>query len=328
MKLSLLILLPLIVFGCNSNSDLKRTEGYLNYIPVTESSEFLSANLNLSANVKSQELSAEIRLTNHCTKSITIEEVTVFTRGGLRSFPNNGNIKQIGLHPGGDTLIIVKFNPVNDIKVHQLTGKQGHIKLEYNVSVFFKVQGDEKMSSVDLNAKLTENDYKTYISTNCTPFIGYSFNTETNFAQNEGEYLETLNPGDQPFAFVTHQELAVTGLNIWMKSLCEHDSLYAELLIVSQANYEIKIVPDSIDFTNKGDNALSGKSKIVALEKIVGSPENKAVMQKGDKVLIHLKKCFKSPGKKAILSLKEAFLLRESKPLFNDNIGLVKVSVP
>lgn len=327
MKIFFPILLLTLTFGCNTDQKLKKNKGDLHYASIAEHFDFLSAKLNLTANIKNQELLVGLKLTNPSSRVITIQQITISTPGGFRSFPETGNIKPIVLDAGKDTLTTLKFKPVNDLKVFMITGKQGYLKPEYKISVFYKVQGDEKMLTMDLNTQITASDYKVYISKYKLPFTGYSFNTETNFAQIQKDYLETLKLSDQPFTYVSQQELALTGLNLWMKGVCEHDTLKAELLVVNHEAYSIKIVPDSLDFIYKGDTS-SGGSKTIDLEKISGSQENKTMMEKGDQVIIHFKKPFKGSHKAIMLFFRHAFVLSASKPLFNDNIELVKVPFP
>jgi len=327
LQVSLLVLLATIAGGCHTGHKHDGAKGDLNYIPASQISEFMSADLYLSGNVKKQELLAELTLSNTGSKPIIITEITVHAEGGLTTFPAAGNIKPVVLPAGRDTLIVTRFNPVNDIEVYQLTGRQGHFKQQYKVSVLYKLQGGEKIFPVDLAAKLPPDDYQAYVKKNATPFTGYSFNTGTSFGETEADYLETLKLGVPAFAFVAHHEIALTGLNIWMTSYCENDSLYAELLVVNRDTYTVKIIPDALDFACKGDTSPN-HSKNIVLEKKLGSQPNKAIMEKDDKVLIHFKKPFKSADKPVIISLKNAFIIHGTKPLFNKDIDLVKNSLP
>jgi hypothetical protein len=327
LQVSLLVLLATVTCGCNTGQKLKRRKGDLIYSPVSQKTEHLSLDLDLSAIIKKQELIAELRLNNTGPKSIIITEITVCAEGGLTSFPATGNIKPVILPPGRDTVLTVKFNPVNDIKVYELTGRQGRFKPGYKVAVLYKLQGAERIFSANLNTHLPPDDYSAYANKDTTPFIGYSFNTATNFADTESDYLGKLTLKDPVFAFVAHHEIALTGLNIWMTSYCEKDSLYAELLLVNHDVYTIKIIPDSLDFIYQGDNSTRQSKKIV-LEKKSGLQQNKAEMEKDDKLLIHFKKPFKSTGKPVIITLKNAFIINGAKALFNTDIELVKVHLP
>jgi hypothetical protein len=326
-QVAFLVLLVTVAYGCSTGQESKRSKGDLNYTPVTQKSEFLSANLGLSAIIKSQELLAELKFANTGPNPITITEITAHTEGGLTSFPATGNIKPVILLAGRDTLLAIKFKPVNDVKVYELTGRQGRFKPGYKVSVRYKLQGEERMLSTDLNTQLPPDDYKAYIDKNASPFVGYSFNIGTNFAETESDYLGKLKLKDPAFAFVARHEIALTGLNIWMTSCCEKDTLYAELLLVNHDDYTIKIIPDSLDFTYK-DGPSPDHSKNIVLEKKSGSRQNKELMEKDDKVLIHFKKPFKSSDKPVIISLKHAFMVNGAKTLFNNDMELVKVSLP
>jgi hypothetical protein len=326
-QVSLLVLMAILAAGCGAGQKSKRARSDLNYIPITQKSEFLSADLDLSANIKNQELVAGLKLTNTGPKPITITEITVHADGGLTSFPATGNIKPVILPAGRDTLLTVKFNPVNDVKVYELTGRQGNFKAAYKVSVLYKPGGQEKILIADLNTRLPGDDYKTYINKYTKTFTGYSFDIGTSFAETESDYLGRLKLKDPAFAFVAPHEIALTGLNMWMTSRCENDTLYAELLLVNHDDYTIKIIPDSLDFICKGD-ASPKQPKNVSLEKKSGSQQNKESMEKDDKVLIHFKKPFKDSDQPVSISLKHAFYLGASKPLFNNNIELVKVRLP
>jgi hypothetical protein len=327
MKLSFLFILSIIIFSCNIHQNKPGIKGGLNYTSASVKSDLLSADLNLSANIKNQELVAGLQLTNPGSKAITIQEIVISTPEGLRSLPD-GDTGPFVLSAGKDTLASIKFKPVNDLKVYQLTGKQGYFKPEYKISISYKTEDSDNSRIMDLKAQLTQADYKAYSDKYKMPVTSYSFNTKTNFTQKQVKHLQILNPENQlPFVFVSDQEIAVAGLNFRLKSFCEHDSLHAEIFIVNHAGFPVKIIKDSLDFIYSGDTS-SYRSNRIELEKISGAQENKDMMEKGDRVLIHFKKYLKKPGKRMMLSFRHAFVLSGPKPLFNNNIELVKVSLP
>ncbi|HVS91272.1 MAG TPA: hypothetical protein VHE59_04520 [Mucilaginibacter sp.] len=327
MKTFFCILLPVVLWSCNSKPGLNRPQTDLNYIPASQSSGFLSANLGLSANIKSQRLSAEIKLINSGPETITVTAVTLLPPGGMAAFPNEADFKPIFISAGKDTLTDIIFHPVNDIKVYQLTGRQGHLKPEYKVSVMYKAGNSATMHTLDITAHVQPDDYNIYLNWHSKPYIGYSFNTATNFNDLQSRYMDSVHLSRNNFAFVAQQELALTGVNIWMKVLCENDSLEAELLVVNHDEYRIKIIPDSLDFIS-GRGASTAGHNTIQIKKMPGSATDKTVLEKNDRVLIIVKKYFKPVGNAATLRLKHAFMWNGKRPLFYDNIRLVKVSLP
>ncbi|MBS1527874.1 MAG: hypothetical protein JST19_19675 [Bacteroidetes bacterium] len=329
MKIVFCILLSVIVWSCNSKPGLNRSprsQVDLNYIPVSKSSGFLSVNLDLSANVKSEQLTAEMKLINSGPETITITAITLLPQGGMTAFPNEGNIKPVVIQAGKDTLTDITFNPVNDVKVYQATGRQGHLKPEYKVSIAYKVGDSANTHTLDMTTHSPANDYDLYSSRYAKPYTTYSFNTATNFNDLQKRYMDSLKLSLNNFAFVAQQELALTGVNIWMKAICENDSITAEFLVVNHDAYRIKIDPDSLDFL-AGPGAAT-TSKAIVIKKLSGSVTDKTVLEKNDRALITLKKYFIPAGNRATLCLKHAFMWNGKQPLFCDDIGLVKVSLP
>jgi hypothetical protein len=326
MKLFFLLLLPLIIFGCNSNKNKPGTQGDLNYASASTTSDLLSAGLSLSANIKNAELLAGLQLTNKDSKAITIQEIVISTPEGLRSVPE-GNTVSLVLSAGKDTLTTLKFKPVNDLRTYQLTDKPGCFKAGYKISIAYKTEGSDNTLTMNLETQLPAADYKTYSDKYNKPLNSYSFNTKTGFAAKQVKYLQALNPANPlPFVNVSEQEIAVGGLNFRLKSFVENDSLHAEIFIVNHADFPVKIIRDSLDFIYNGDTS-SYRTNRVDLEKISGAQQTKDMMEKGDRVLIHFKKYFKNPGTGMVLSFRHAFVLSGPKPLFHDNIELTRVSL-
>ncbi|HVW16353.1 MAG TPA: hypothetical protein VHB54_21145 [Mucilaginibacter sp.] len=327
MKTFFCILLPIVLWSCNSKPGLNRSETDLNYIPVSKNSGFLSANPGLSANIKSQRLTAEIKLINSGPETITITAITLLPPGGMAAFPNEDNFKPIFINAGKDTLTNVIFNPVNDIKVYQVTGRQGHLKPEYKISIAYKAGNSATTHTLDVTAHVQPDDYNIYLSRYVKPYTGYSFNTATNFNDLQSRYMDSLHLSLNNFAFVAQQELALTGVNIWMKTICENDSITAEFLVVNHDEYRIKINPDSLDFVSGRGASTAGHNNI-EIKKMPGSTTDKTVLEKNDRVLITVKKYFNPVGNRATLRLKHAFMWNGKRPLFYDNVELVKVSLP
>ncbi len=326
-KLITSILLLLLVY-CSIcyGQNARESASLLRFSASSQNSESIAAQLELTANAATLQLIAGIKLINIGSKPIEVTGITVNTEGGLQSYPAKGNIKPFTINPGKEVFITNEFQPVNDIKVYQLTGKQGHIKAQYKVSVFYKIQPADRVYTTTFAAQLPADTYNAYMHKYGTLYTGYAFNTASNFDQTERKYLEKLNLKSSLFAFVAQHEIALTGSNIWLTSYLAKDTLYADLLIVNHDDYTIKIVPDSLNLGHKGD-AINDKTKKIVIEKIIGAQRNKDLIENGGKVIIHFKKYFKGADLPVTLFFNHAFLIKGATPLFKENIGLNKVQL-
>lgn len=312
-------------FGKQMQSAIVRD---LIYSPSTAKSGTLTAGLQLSANLTTLQLLAKVKLINTGKQPISIFQFTVYPAGGLQSLPVHGGQRPFWLQAQKDTLIDVAFRPVNNIKLYEVTGKQGHFLQAYKVNIFYKIQGSEKVYSAEPESRLPEKNYKEYAARYGGAVTGYSFNTGSAFADTERDYLGRLKLNAPVFAFLAPQEIALTGLNIWMKSYSENDTLFADFLVVNQHNYCLKIIADSIKFGYKEQSAASQSLVLVSRGGSAPGGKKTFLLEKGEQAMIHFKIHLLSAEGPLIASLKHAFLLDGSRPLFNSSVELLKVRLP
>ncbi|KIO75834.1 hypothetical protein TH53_18235 [Pedobacter lusitanus] len=325
MRVSLLLILLTTIFSCKNQTETKKVKGDLNYTAANQQSVQLEAALNLTANIRNQALQADLELKNPGNDLLTINDIELSTPEGIRSIPETGNMGSIVLKPGENKAISLKFHPLNDLREFQLSGRNGYFKSGYNLLINTKSDQDSSPSMLTIPAKLTEPEYKTYLTKYKIPATSYKFNTKTDFTAKQKLYLSNLKQLKQsPFVFLSDQEIAVSGINIRLSSYCEKDTLNAKLFIVNHADFPVRINPDHLGFGYTGESSTDLTN--VKVIKISGSQE-KNLIDKGDRVLIHLKKYFKNPDNKAVLSFNRVFEFSNGTPLFKDNVELIKLTL-
>ncbi|HWZ04215.1 MAG TPA: hypothetical protein VNX40_11440 [Mucilaginibacter sp.] len=329
MKLSAIVILAIFtLYSCNSpHKKLKSNASELIYNTVDTSADDLSASLNLTGKTKTTELTAQIKLSNSDVAPIDVQEIEIATPGGIRSGSATG-FTPFSLAQGKDTIIIVKFNPINDLKLYQATGLTGNFKAGYNVSIGYKIIGNDDLKSIVLKPEIDKTEFTTYIKESKNNATGYSFDTKTGFNDREKKYLETILPAvKSPFVYLSEQEIAVSGLNFRLKIYDERDTVHAEFFIVNHADFPVKVITDSLNII-LNDKADASEKAIVKIEKVSGAQNDINMMEKGDRVLIHYKKHLKIPAiatDTLTLHLRDAFILSGKKNLFNEDLRLLPV---
>lgn len=259
---------------------------------------------------------------------VEIQEIAIATNGGLRSLPENGS-GSFSLRPGSDSTVILKFQPVNDLKFYQVTGLQGSLKSAYSILISYKTAGNESFLTLSVKSQTDKKSYQDYTRKYNKPVTGYSFNTKTGFNENEKKYLQTFGLSDQPgFVYLSEQEIAVSGLNFRLNSYYRQDTLHAELSVLNHAGFPVKFIPDVFDIT-AGETQHHSGNEIISIEKTSGSQQDPYVMEKGDRLLIHFKKYLqiKTPESETLLvRLRKAFVLNGPKNLFDQDVQLLPVS--
>lgn len=327
MKLSLLLLLltATILSGCTNNKKQQNNANEIVYQTGNINSGPLQIESDLKGNIEQQDLSLQIKLSNTESKDFQIQEIAVNAPNGSNSLPITAFAPFL-LKQGKDTTLTLKFSPFNDYKLYQITGMHGGFKPVYNIAISYNSSSSKSMSTLSVKSAAEKDQYLTYSKKNIMPVIGYSFNTGNGFNEKQKRYLETLKQVPQPpFVFLSDQEIAVCGLNFRLKNYYLKDTLHAELFIVNHANFQVKIIPDSLDLTISG-KSLPGETKTVAIEKVSGTHQNLAMMEKGDRVLIHFKKHMKinNKGNETLqFHINKAFILKGNKVLFSEDIQLV-----
>jgi hypothetical protein len=328
MKLSFLVILSIVLlYSCGPASKKKKSSAdELYYGSKDTTAGGLTAALSLTGNINRKELTAEVKLSNTESTALDIEEIIIATNEGLRSIPITG-FDHVLLGQGKDTTLSLKFTPLNSLREYQVTGMTGIFKPGYVVSILFKTPGKDSLTSMSLKLSSEKDEYTAYSRKYKTPLTSYSFNTETNFNEQEKSYLAiTLKQVKHPpFVYLSKQEVAISGLNFRLKNYYQLDTLHAELFIVNHGDFPVKIIEDALDITDES-KALSGGTKIISIEKISGAQQNANMMEKGDRVLIHFKKYLKieNPAKETlILNLHKVFMLSGKKALFEQDIQLM-----
>jgi len=330
MKLSLLLIFTVTLFySCtNNNKKSLNNANELAYNTDNINTGALNVEPTLIGDIKQQELSLQIKLSNPESKDFEIQEIAINTPNGSNSLPTTAFAPFL-LKQGKDTIFTLKFNPFNDYKLYRITGMHGSFKPVYNITVSYKFTGSNKVSTLSLQSRAEKDQYLAYGKKNITPVIGYSFNTTKGFNEKQKKYLEALKQIPQPpFVFLSDQEIAVSGFNFRLKNYYLQDTLHAELFIVNHSDFLVKIIPDAFDITTL-DKSLPGDVKTVSLEKVSGTQQNISMIEKGDRLLIHFKKHIKlnAPGKERLqLHITKVFLIKGDKALFTEDLELLPVN--
>lgn len=325
LPLRLLLLYVTILSGCTNDKKQPPDANQLIYQTTSIVSGALQIEPHLKGNIKQQDLSLQIKLSNTEANDIEIQEIALNVPGGANSAPTT-EFSPFVLKQGKDTTLILRFNPFNNAKLYQVTGMKGSLKPAYNIVISYSKTGSGSIYTLSLKSIAQNNDFLAYNKKHATSLIGYSFNTRNDFNEKQKRYLETLKQLPQPaFVFLSDQEIAICGLNFRLKDYYLKDTLYAELFIVNHADFQVQIIPDALDITKNG-KLLSGETKAVTVEKVSGTQQNLYMIEKGDRVLVHFKKYRKieDDGKQTLqLNINRAFILKGNKVLFIDDVGLL-----
>ncbi|MBB5637146.1 hypothetical protein HDE68_003059 [Pedobacter cryoconitis] len=342
MKRIIPLILVTLLFACKNHTETKRVKGNLNYATTAIKSGQISVTANLTATIKTQELQADLQLSNPGSTTLTISEIEIATTEGLRTIPKTGTASMI-LKPGENKAVLLNFQPLNELRENQLTGRNGYLKGVYNLLITYKTEEKESGLStysspsqtyksptvMSLPAVLAPSDYKAYLKKYQITATSYSFNTKSDFTAKQKAYLTTLKQIKQsPFVFVSAQEIALSGVNFRLRSYCENDTLNAEIFIVNHSDFSLKINQEKLDIRYPGELVSARSNALVKVEKISGSRKAPYEIEKGDRVLIRLKKPFKNNEDNAVLLFNKAFTLNNQIALFKNNIELVKVNLP
>jgi hypothetical protein len=330
MKLSLLLILTVALFySCtNNNKKTLSNANELAYNADNINTGALNVEPALTGDIKQQELSAQLKLSNIESKDLEIQEIAISTIDGSHSLPTSAFTPFL-LKQGSDTTITLKFNPYNNYKLYQITGMHGSFKPTYNFYITYKVTGSDSTSTLSLKATAEKSEYLAYLKKYVKPVIGYSFDTGGGFSENQRKYLETLKQLPQPpFLFLSNQEIAISGLNFRFKNYYQEDTLHADLFIVNHSDFVVKIIQNAFDITVE-DKLSPGDVKTISIEKVSGTQQNLSMLEKGDRVLIHFKKHIKlkAPEKETLqLNLAKVFIVKGDKALFAEDIELLPES--
>lgn len=290
--------------------------------PVKSESMLIRAKLQGVNNP--QKLELELTISNIAGKNIHINEVVISTEDGLNAAPANFD-HAVVLAAEKDTAISLTFQPINDRVLYKNTDMPGILKPTYNISIVYTVEGKADSRAMDLVAKMPVEAYKKYKRENNLSVSSYGFNTVNQFSAKQKEYLGIQKlPGSTPFVHISDHELAVSGLNFQLKAYQKKDSLYARLVVVNHSEFAVKIDTSKLEFVIN-DSQDSRGYKNISLTKLTGSSIENEILEKGEKILISLRKYNKATAdEKLALSFKNAFILSTGKFLFFGDVELVK----
>ena len=327
MKLSLLLLLlyATLLFSCTNNEKQQPNANQLVYETAKVDSGALQLEADLKGNIKQQDLSLQVKLSNTEAKDIEIQEIALNVPDGASSAPTTAFTPFL-LKQGKDTSLNLRFSPFNDVKLYQVTGMNGCFKQAYNIVISYGKAGSSSIYTLSLKSMAQNDEHLAYSKKHTTSIIGYSFNTKGGFNEKQKQYLETLKQLPKPpFVFLSDQEIAVCGLNFRLKNYYLKDTLHAELFIVNHADFQVQIIPSALDITSNSKSSPD-EAKAVTVEKVSGTQQNLYMMEKGDRVLVHFKKYMKIEGAgKQVLQfqISKAFMLKGNKTLFSEDVELL-----
>jgi len=330
MKLPLLfILFTALFYSCNhADKKTKSNANELVYTSNDTTSGTLATALRLSGDMPRLELTAQLKLSNSGSGAIDVQEINIATAEGVRSLPETASAGTFSLKSGQDTSLLLKFHPINDLKLYQLTGMQGDFKPGYTVLISYKIAGSDSLITLSLRSISEKNEYLDYIKKFKKPITAYSFNTKNGFNEKQKVYLKTLKLGNQvPFVYLSEQEIAISGMNFRFKGYYQQDTLHAEIFVVNHAEFPVKVIRDALDIVEDGKSKHNAPT--INIEKISGNQQDLLMMEKGDRILIRFKKYLKiktTEKENLTLQLSRAFMLTGKKALFNQDIQLLPVS--
>jgi hypothetical protein len=150
-------------------------------------------------------------------------------------------------------------------------------------------------------------------------------NVSNGFDEKQKRFLtaNSISTETPPFVHITEQELALSGLNFRIRCFHRKDSLHTEIFVVNHSDMTIRIE------TSKMDVIVDGlRSEMFDIElsntKVTGSKGEADILRKGDRTIIKMQKYVRDTPKSLVLVLADSFFLSTGKPLFNDNLELIR----
>lgn len=275
---------------------------------------------------KTQRLELKLGLKSLVPEKLTINEIVLSNSNGLNSRDESITNKILTVQTDRDTTLQLTFHHINDKALFHATGLPGLIDSSYNLSVFYSVEGKEGVRVVNLVSRMAEGTFLSYKKSYNTPVQVYYFNTTNGFAERQRKFLTTnAITKTPPFVHVTDQEVAVSGLNFRIKCFHRGDSLHTELFAVNHSDMTIKIDTSKIDMIVDGLQSEISDAELT-IEKVSGSKDEADILRKGDRSIIKMRKYVRNNPERMWLAFAESFFLSTGKPLFNDNLELIRSS--
>jgi len=269
-----------------------------------------------------QGLELNLTLKNLLAEKITITEIALQNSKGLKSVDERIAGNTICVSKNADTTIVQMFQPVNDKQLFQTTGLPGLIDSAYQISVFYSVEGKEGIRVVNLASRMATKTFLLYRELYDVPVHAYHFNMNDGFADKQKRFLQaSLIASAPPFVHVTEQEIAISGLNLRMKCYHRKDSLQAEIFMVNHSDMTIRIDTSKMDLIIDAPN--ENQRCRLSIEKVTGSKTEPAILRKGERTMIRMRKYVHDDPKRILFTVSESFFLPTDKLLFSDDLELV-----
>ena len=326
-QLSVYMLFLLITLSqCRQQETSAAMEGMLSYEPTSGESGSLTADAKLNGSVKLQQLALALKISNNGTEDFLIREIVISTPEGLRSSPINVQVQNFVLSASADTLVQLIFRPVNDLALYQLTGINGSLKSAYYVLVTYALKDEDDERTLTLALSLPEHEYRAQEAVkNKENILVYSFNTGDDFASRQSAHLSKALNSNSSFIHVTEQEMLMAGLNIRVKAYKYVDSLYVSLIFINHAEFSLMLDKAAMNLHSDG---MEDGHDIVGLQKITGSTQATAVLQRGERIAVNLKKYVGDrDAAEFFISMQKSVFLEGGTPIFAEDIKLVESGV-
>jgi hypothetical protein len=329
MRLRYLILLAFIGLASCGPAEMKgvkEANGSILFVTTPVQSPSLLVRPTLRCFAEDQRMELSIALENLDTEKITISEISFNNSNGLNSSVENLSHKKWMLPVGSDTTLVTTLRHINDKNLFHTTGLPGLIDSVYNLSVFYTVDGKEGMRIVNLVSKMPTEMFLSYRKKYDDPVQLYIFNTTNGFDEKQKEFLvRNKITKASPFVHITEQEVAVSGLNFRVKCFQVKDSLFTEIFAVNHSDMTVKIDTSKIDVIVEGLSKRSTDANI-SIEKVTGSKEDINILGKGDRTIIKMRRKVDESPEKLLLSFASSFFLSNGRPLFSDDLQLIRSS--
>ena len=271
-----------------------------------------------------QRLELNLTLKNLLSEKIAITEISLNNSIGIKSLAESLGVQSFSITENGDTTMLLTFKPVNDKELFQATGLRGLTDSTYYLSVFYSVEGKEGVRVVNLVSRMLKETFLVYRKLYDAPVQIYQFNTANDFDEKQRKFLQTNVVSETPpFVHITEREVAVSGLNFRIKCFHLKDTLYAEIFAVNHSDMTIRIDTSKMDMIIDG---LQGEISNTQLSnvKITGKRDETDILRKGDRTIIRMRKYVRENPERLWFAFSESFFLATGKPLFNDDLELIR----
>jgi hypothetical protein len=310
--------------SCGPIDTNEKNGGPILFVIKPVQSPFLLVKPTLRCSTTAQTMELSITFKNVSQEPITINEVSFNNPNGLHTSLEAFAHNKLIVNAGEDTTLLTTFEHINDKKLFHDTGLPGLLDSAYVLSVFYTIEGKEGTRVINLRSTMPEKKFLSYRKAHEIPLQLYVLNTANGFDESQRQFLLSGNvTATSPFVHMTEQEIAISGLNFRVRCFHMKASLYTEVFAVNHSEMtvtldtsKIHMMVDALPVT-RTDATLN-------IEKVTGSKQDVTVLGKGDRVIIKMQKKGQQPPRELLLLLSESVLLPDGRPLFKDDVSLVR----